>query len=293
MHKTILIFGGTGYVGSAILDELIRAGHSVVLYCRTSSRLPAMSDQVRVVYGDMQTLAQDQFTAMQIDTIVYSIGLLRENARDKFVDFHINWLAKTIELARNLDIPNFILISANGSDNASTAYERTKLAGERLLQSSSLNWTILRPSIVLGQSAQYHFGNVIKQLLTFPIIPMIGNGEFLFTPVDRHDLGRLVSGLVANQLAARQILPIGGTMTLSFKHLVQKYAKQWHKRIIIVHIPLIFLKVAAYLLGRFPIFPVTSDQLTMLVNGNSVTDRRVWQIAKLEPVNLDETISKY
>jgi NAD+-dependent farnesol dehydrogenase len=135
----VLVTGGTGYLGRAIVGALVAAGHGVVLFSRaaTASGLP-----VRAVDGDIRDLAALGRAAGSCDAIIHSAALVavwRRRARD-FDDVNVGGLANIIAAARHHGITrvlytsSFLALPPGGLDRppAWNDYQRTKASADYL-----------------------------------------------------------------------------------------------------------------------------------------------------------------
>jgi farnesol dehydrogenase len=135
----VLVTGGTGYLGRAVVEALVAAGHHVVLFARSASASPL---PVRAVNGDVRDLAALTDAAASCDAIIHSAALVavwRRRPRD-FDDVNVGGLGRVIEAARRRGISrvlytsSFLALPPGGLDQspAWNDYQRTKAAADRL-----------------------------------------------------------------------------------------------------------------------------------------------------------------
>ncbi len=275
MKKKVLIFGGTGFIGESIVDELILKGFTPILLVRNENNLKdSWKGKCEFVFGDIRNIESlyEKFVDFTPIATIYSIGLIRENLRNKFDDFHYNWAKKALELSSKLKIQQFIYISANGVQNESTEYERTKLNFENYLKSKFDNYTIFRPSIVFDKSEKYNFNHELNKLTKYFLTPVIGKGNFLLAPVYRKDISKVIVTSILHSNAINKTYEVCGPKKYSFKKILQIYADSRDRKIVLINIPIKFIKLITSVFGKYNFFPITSDQLKMLVNGNTCVD---------------------
>ena len=149
----VAIVGGTGFVGSYIVDELVNQGHQPVLLVRPGSECRVAQRELCIlVGGEVQQMEALRKTLAGCDAAIYLIGILREDpGKGVTFDQLQYWNAKrTIDLAVEAGVPRFLLMSANGVKPEGTPYQSTKYRAEEHLMGTSLNWTIFRPSVIFG-----------------------------------------------------------------------------------------------------------------------------------------------
>lgn len=277
----VLLCGASGFIGSKIRESLQENNIEVIsLERKSNSNRGSYS-----LFGDIVNLEiqdiQQQLGQKKIETIIYSIGLIRETQKASFHDLHVKGVENAINLGKKLRITKFILISANGVqdqlDKNSTAYLKTKFLGEEIVKQSGISFTILRPSVVWDEDNQYNFRNVLKDLVKKRLVPVFGFGNYKLAPVHRHDLANIITILSNKQKLLNKTYHVCGPKEFSYKGLLQKVALEMQSRILIIPIPVFIMKIMAGLLGRFSWFPVTNDQITMLLEGNTSEDKQVWE----------------
>jgi len=149
----IALFGGTGFVGSHVVDALVAAQHDVSLLVRPGSEHKIPSTTVwRTTPGDLNNAEALDETVLGCDAVIYSVGLLREFPKRHitFENTQFEGVVGAAAAAKRANIQRFILISANGIKMPGTPYQETKLRAEEHINASGLNGTIFRPSVIFG-----------------------------------------------------------------------------------------------------------------------------------------------
>lgn len=294
-HKNILVFGGTGFVGSSIVDHLIQNGLNPILVTRRSS---AVNQNIIQIEGSLDDLSALELliSPLKPDCIIYLIGIIKENPK-KMITFnkmHFEWVTSASELAQNLGIDRILFMSANGASENGTSYQKSKFYGESALKKSKLNWTIFRPSVIADfDSKNYNFFSVLASQVKLFIVPVFGNGMYKITPVARDDIAKIFVKSIESEKTSRKIYEIGGKEDMTYNQMLIKIAKATHRHIALLHIPLFISKIIIYLFQKLPFFPITFEQLTMLTEGNMVADDTVWKDLSIRPTPIDSIFSKY
>ena len=103
------------------------------------------------------------------------------------------------------------------------------------------------------------------------------------TPVHVDDVAEACLRSLQNDAAAGETLELGGSEELSWRQIIERIAAASGRRKLIVPVPVMPVRLAAMLLDRFKFFPVTRDQLTMLMEGNSVAGERSFALLGMRP----------
>jgi len=268
----IAIIGGTGFVGSYIIDALLAAGHELRLLARPGSENklePARG--VSTVSGDIDDERALRDTLDGADAVVYLVGILREFPKQRitFERMQYQGAVDVSDIAAELGIRRFLLMSANGVDAEATAYQRTKHRAERHVRDGDFDVTIFRPSVVFGDPrGRMEFATQLYQDIVRLPVPAIGfhsgfrpsAGAVLMSPVAAEDVAAAFARALDDPATIGRTYELGGPETLSWVDMIRRVADAVGKRKIILR-----------------------DQLTMLEQGNVCSDSELRTLIGREP----------
>jgi NADH dehydrogenase len=278
----VALFGGTGYVGSYIVDALVNAGMQPILLVRPGSENRVrQAERCVTVTGDIEDTQAIIAVLQNADAVVFNIGILRESPRQgiSFAALQQDAVIRIAEAAQAHGVRRFLLMSANGVDAGLTTYQTTKLNAERHLQASGLDWTIFRPSVVFGDPrGRMEFATQLKRdIIDSPLpAPLFfaglnpsAAGLFELSPVHVRDVAAAFAKALQWPQTVHQILHLGGPETLSWRRILETIAASSGKRKTMLPVPAMGVNTAAALFDRWERFPITRDQIRMLLQGNS------------------------
>ena len=200
-----------------------------------------------------------------------------------------------IEIAYTLGVKRFILMSANGVKPDGTGYQKTKWKAEEILKESGSKWTIFQPSLIFGECGHEGSSEFCKQIrddmLSLPIpAPMfykglspINAGSFSLSPIHVKNVAEFFVTAINQKESIGKVYILGGSETITWKKIIYKIARASGKPTWRVPVPLILIKAVAALFDRYEWFPVTRDQLVMLMEGNTV-DKHYFTNFGIEPI---------
>lgn len=281
----VALFGSTGFVGSYIVKKLISEGFIPRVLVRKKSKFKITSVS-EVIYGDIQDSNSVLETIKGTDAVIYNIGIIRQFPKKNltFKELHFDGVNRCIEIAKSIGVKRFILMSANGVNPDGTAYQKTKWQADEVLKNSGLNWTIFRPSLIFGdpegQGRPEFCTQIRDDMLSLPIpAPLfyegllpINAGSFSMSPIHVDNVSDFFVKAISQEVCYEKIYNLGGPESLTWKKIIHQIALASKKRTWKIPVPVFAVKIAAKMLDRFEWFPVTRDQLTMLMEGNSVSD---------------------
>jgi len=301
----VAIIGGTGFVGSYLVDALIKAGHEPSLLVRPDSASKVFhADQCRLVAGSLSDRTSINETVGQCDAVIYNVGILRENPSQNafFENTQYLGVVDVVDAAVKAGVKHFLLMSANGIEPPKTPYQETKSRAEEYVRQSNLAYTIFRPSVIFGDPrGKMEFATQLYQDMIRTPIPAIGfhtglkpsTGAVMMSPVHVQDVADAFIRCIDNASAFGKLYALGGPHEISWTGMLERIAQAVAKKKIILPMPISVMKITAALLDWIPAFPVTRDQLTMLADGNVASDHALRQLIEGEPTAFNSETLAY
>jgi NADH dehydrogenase len=293
--KTAII-GGTGFVGSYIVDALLDAGHEPHVLVRSGSEAKLhRAGECKVTTGDLESPDAVDALVSGCDAVIYNVGILREFPGKGITFDALQYRgAKTVaEAAKRAGVRRFLLMSANGIDSAQTPYQTTKLKAEAMIRDSGLDYTIFRPSVIFGDPrGTMEFATQLYRDMVRAPLPAVGfhtglspaHGEVLMSPVHVCDVADAFVNALSDESTVGKSFVLGGPEVVSWPQMLQRIAEAVGKKKLILPMPIGFMKFGATLLDWLPFFPVTKDQLTMLADGNTAEPDDLVSLIGREPM---------
>lgn len=277
----VAIYGGTGFLGSYLIDVLIASGHepSVLVRAGSEHRLQ-QANRCRAIPGDLNSAAAIEATLENCDAIIYSVGILQEDPKQgiTFESLQFDACVRVAEAAQSQGISRFLLMSANGVKSAGTPYQDTKFRAEQHVRDSGFDVTVFRPSVIFGDpGGKLEIATQLFRDMIAPPLPAAGfftgwhpfRGAVLMSPVHVTDVAMAVVRALEDSSTFGRTFELGGPEVLAWSEMLRRIARSVGRRKWIVPMPIGLMSLAATLLGWLPFFPVTRDQLQMLGEGNT------------------------
>ncbi len=300
----VFLTGATGYVGNRILSSLINFKHKVSILVRNDSanKIPDyFKSGIKIVKGDVTNHKSYAGQLTGCDAVIYLPGLIREFPKRgiTFKQIHFDSVKNLIDSSKREGVKRFLLMSANGvKPNASTKYLRTKYDAEEYLKQSGLSWTIFRPSVIFGDEneGRNNFISVIVDLLNqLPLfVPVIGNGKYRFQPISIENVADAFVKSLEMEKTIGKTYSLCGKEVFTYNELVDIISKIIKRKKIKLHVPVWKMKLLAKLFDKYEWFPVTHDQITMLLEENICrggTD--LFEELNIEPINLEDGLKVF
>lgn len=206
----ILVLGGYGLIGAAVVRRLLAAGHAVTGLGRTTEAASRMMPAARWVSADLTTLGTaEAWTPVLADTspeaIVNCAGVLQDGARDRVDTVQSAAIQALVAAAPKAGVSRFVQVSATrATPAAETAFMRSKGMADAALQASVLEWTILRPGLVLAPQA-YGGTALLRGIAAMPVLMPLIDSDAIVRTVSVDDVADAVARVVAGEVPSRSI----------------------------------------------------------------------------------------
>ena len=261
----ILVCGANGFIGRHLCAALAASGHDIVRGVRTART----ADEIAIDY--MRDLDPQVWLPRLrgIDVVVNAVGILAEEPGKTFNAIHREAPIALFTACVSAGIRKVIQISALGGSDPSawTDYMRSKREADAWLAQSSLDATILRPSLVVGVDGES--SRFFRMLASLPVIGLPGRGDQQLQPVHIDDLCDAVVQALSEGPATRTTIDVVGPAQMSYRAMLQTYRQSmaladpvW------LPIPMAIMTFTAKLAGVLPQKVFSPDTLRMLQQDN-------------------------
>lgn len=246
----ILVAGGTGFIGKAIVRELLARDITVAVLSHRdgSSSMPLDGKRVELRTGDVTVAASLPAALAGVDTVVGAVqftdfpnqnpskGLTFDNVDRRGTE-------NLVAAAKAAGVRRYVYISGAGAaPDAQKIWFRAKWGAETAIRASGLQALIVRPSWVYGPE-----DNALNKYVAFvrsplPIVPVIGDGKQRLQPVFVADVARLVADSLEGKGATDGTFEIGGPQVLTMDAVIREVEAVLSKRKPLVHQPVWLMK---------------------------------------------------
>ena len=303
----VALIGGTGFVGSYLIDELIKNEHTPRLLVRKNSDYKVMqSDKCELITGDIDNDNALKETLEGCDAVIYLIALIREFPKKGLTNEKLQFRGseKVAKIAEELGVKRFILMSALGANpnpNGSK-YMQAKHLSEQAIKNSNLNWTIFRPSSLFGDPRagdRPEFCMMLDKLmlnlvpypkfLPFPAPSFFTSnpfdaGQYALSMVHVKDVASIFVKALSDETTIKQTIEIGGKREVTWNEIIKSIASVTGQKVFMLPAPFFVIFSIAGLLDRFEWFPAGQDQLKDLIKGSVCNSDELFKKYDIEPI---------
>ena len=309
VKQKILITGATGFLGQALTDKLYSDGYPVVAAVRRESTVLGLDvDLVKV--GNISAQTDWQQALSKIDVVIHCAArahIMNDVVADPLAEFRKVNTAGTLNLARqaaeagvrrfvfissikvNGELAESVPFSSEGVFVPTDPYGLSKYEAEQgllaLAKETGMEVVIIRPTLVYGSGVKGNFASLLKWMKTGVPLPFgaINNQRSL---VALDNLVDFIIHCIDHPKAANEIFLISDGEDVSTTELLQKVAKAFDKRAVLLPIPVSWMTLAAKLLGK-------ADVANRLFGSLQVDSSKARALLGWEPViTMDEQLEK-
>lgn len=247
--QTIAIVGGTGFVGNAVVRELLARGHHVRVLARdpAKARKSLPSDaRLHILQGDPLDGRSPANLLKGTSALINLAGILRPaSGGQTFPRVHVAIPRALVQACQDAGIKRLIHMSALGvSDTGRAEYQRSKFEGEQIVRRSGLDWTIFRPGIIHGEGGEltkliqswcegrsqpFFFIPFFSRLIEHDDGVLAGRISFetpRCAPVSVLDVAKCFAESLRRPESIGEIYNVVGTEELSFKQMLEFFRDQ-------------------------------------------------------------------
>ena len=254
-EKLILVTGGSGTIGAALVGRLVARGYRVRLLTLPGdpNAQKCASENVEIRYGDIADPQAVNGICEGAATVLHLAAVVLADDDHLFDRVNVTGTRYLLTDAKNNDVRHFIHISsASVTYRKMTPYSRSKRIAERYVRNGKVPWTIIRPTLVYSDAGGEEFNRFLACLAAWPVVPFVGSGKALKRPVY---LGDLIDGLekialVENGTGKTYNFSGGSAISMiDFARLCLVLLGKEDR--IIIHVPVFLCTILASVMKRF------------------------------------------
>lgn len=314
----ILVTGGTGFTGAALVLRLLDLGHKVTsIDYQKGIRYDELGKKgAKLIQGSITNAELVENVSKGVDIVFHLAAAFRELdvSNEHYYDVNVNGTKNVMESAKTHGVKKVVYCSTQGvhghvesppgDENTPIKpedyYQETKYGGELVVQeyiSKGVNSTIIRPTAIYGPGDPERFFMIFKRV-SKGFFPMFGNGKTFYHPVYIDNLIDAFMLCMQEDKGNGQVYLIADEEYVEIRQLVKKVARALSVQTTILHFPMLPLVIAGHICEKVcrpfkispPIFPRRVDWFRQVRAFKIDKARR--ELGYQPMVGLDEGLSR-
>jgi uncharacterized protein YbjT (DUF2867 family) len=296
-ERTVVVFGGTGFLGRRVVRRLRAHGFAV----RIASRHP---DQGRTLFGpddpQLQSVEADIHDERSVAAalagaygVVNAVSLYVERGRETFHAVHVEAARRVATQARRADVKRLAHVSGIGADAASPSlYIRKRGEGELAVRAVFPDALLIRPAVMFGADDAF-LTTLLALLGRLPIYPLFGRGLTRLQPAFVEDVAEAIARALQRPLTPAITFECGGPHVYSYEELLRTVAREAGLAPMLIPVPFAAWHALAWLAEMLPRPPITRNQVELMqVDNVSSAETPGFAELGISPRSVEEILRK-
>ena len=274
--ELVTIFGGSGFVGTQVVQLLARAGYRI----RVAVRRPDLAGHVKPLgsVGQVVPIQANVRNKESVAAAVRGAGIVInlaaigiEKGKQRFRAVNVAGARNVAEAAAASGVRTLVQMSALGADaNSPSLFARSRAMGEAEVRAHFPDAIIFRPSVIFGVGDDFFntLGQIARML---PVMPLFG-GKTKFQPVYVGDVAEAVAAAARGEAKAGTTYELGGPEIVSNRELTERVLRYTNRSNPILPLPAGVGTLLAIPMGLMPKPLLTGDRVRLLGLDNVVSD---------------------
>ena len=250
----IALTGGSGFIGSHLVAEIRKRGMSFLCLYRESRRGNALaaggSPSRQVDFASQESL---NHALKGCRVLVHVLGVINAESAD-LLRINVDYTRRLVEAAKANGVQKIVLMSSVAAIRRHGAYGESKFQAEEIVRGSGIAFHIIRPAFVYGTGDQNTMDMMIRTIKHWPVIPLLGGGNFKLQPVYVKDIVGVLMKMI-DLPGMNEAYSVAGPEQVSLKEILVALAQHLKCKRWFIPIPL--KPVQCLMRGYIRIFPNT------------------------------------
>ncbi len=217
----IVITGASGFVAKNLRKYLSEKNIKLISISRNDFK--QFKNELKIVsknYDEKNLVPKIQNS----DAVIHLVGIGKQSIKTDYDVVNVEFTKHIVNLSKKAKISKFVFTSGLGvSANTSSGYFISKHKAERLIVNSGLNYTIFRPSYIVGKDDL--FTKYLKKQIKKGKIEIPGSGTYSIQPIHINDVVKILLQSVLQTKFKNKIIDLVGPDCITFEQYVKLFSK--------------------------------------------------------------------
>jgi NADH dehydrogenase len=300
--QIVTVFGGSGFVGTQLVQALARKGWRV----RVAVRRPDLAGHLRPL-GDVGQVMPIQANVRNADSVrravhgasavVNLVAVGFQRGAQRFAAVNVDGAETVAQAAKAAGATTLTHMSILGADpDSASDFARSRAQGEAAVVAAFPKAVITRPSLIFGKDDSF-FNMMGSMARVLPVMPLIG-GKTKFQPVYVGDVADALAIAAGGGVKGGRVYELGGPEVVTHKELLEIILRETMRNNLLLPLPEGIARLIALPAQLLPTPLITPDQVRLLQVDNVVSpaaakDGRTLAAFGISPTPMDAILPTY
>ncbi|GBH35220.1 hypothetical protein NZNM25_20110 [Nitrosopumilus zosterae] len=225
--RKIVVTGATGFVSRNLRKYLSEQNIELVSISRKNFN--QFKNETKIIsenYEEKKLLKKIKNS----DALVHLIGIGKQSVNIDYERTNVEFTSHMVNLSKKAKIKKIVYLSGLGvSATTSLGYFISKYQAEKIIIDSGINYTIFRPSFIVGKDdllTKSLHKQIKKGLIKIP-----GSGNYKIQPIHINDVVKIIFKSITETKYRNRIIDLVGPDNISFEEYVRLFSKRTNTRI--------------------------------------------------------------
>ena len=295
--KSIIIFGGSGYVGKNLIRSFVKKDYKIIIpYQRQidEAELRLSGSVGQIIPFHFSSLENPKLLSILKNAEICINLKTTWDSKESYLEKSIYTFNKELIeiIKKSFTIKKFIYFSGLGTEKRSTLRNEIISKTEELITRELKNSMIIRPSVILGNGDQFLSSLLPIFKMSF-FIPLFGDGSKKFQPVLIEDIVDFVSNLIELPSSDERLFELGGPDVFTYREFYTLISELMNKKRVLIPVPMPIIKPIVGIAEKTPFSPINLEQLSLFDSDNILNnDKKGFDYLKILPRKIILAVKK-
>ncbi len=297
LGKNVVVLGGTGFVGRAVVNELSKQGYNIDVVVRRPDR-----HRDFMLFPQAQLVEMKEITAENLDKLFSQADVVFNLYADMTAKTENIPLEEMVDVAQAIkksieesNVQRYLSLSqigANASDESNDFSYQLGKVDELVMSTVKAGVTIAQPSMLIGVGDETT-AIISKQMKIQPFLLAVVNAKTQVQPLAVQDFAKAFVNTIADEKALAKKLIMAGNERLSIKELATLIREMMDKKPAFIYSMCDFGAKLQARLGRLSLLKSVSENFVVTLKQDLITDEDFTEHYGFQPISLEQTLVSY
>ncbi|MCG9479541.1 MAG: NAD(P)H-binding protein [Actinomycetia bacterium] len=286
----IVLIGATSFIGPTVLKKLLEKDYEVKCFVKSGTDISslqqtasALKKEITLARGNLNSADTIFSCAKKAEAIVYLTDLKNSY-----------YVKNTLSSAARAGVKRIVFLgSTTVLVPQETKIKQDKIASEKMIEKSGLDYTILRASMIYGSENDTNFSKMIKYIKDKGYFYLFGKGDNLIQPVYIEDVATAIAEVIANEKTYNKTYELAGKEPIKYSQMLDIVKEKMGLDFKIRKVPMGLASFIVSIYSKMSKNPhLTPDQIQRLKYDKTYSYSQAQQDFGFSPLSFEQGIEK-